>query len=69
MLQAEYLCRLAEAHSLKKIAKVISAAGPEVNSTGIGLFYQNFSQIQNMNYVMVIRIEDDCKDLDPCWTK
>jgi len=32
---------------------VISAAGPEVNATEIGLFYQNFSQIQNMDYVIL----------------
>jgi 6-phosphofructokinase 2 len=32
---------------------VISAAGPEVNATEIGLFYQKFNQIQDMDYVVL----------------
>lgn len=28
----------------------IGAAGPEVNAIEIGMFYNNFSQIQNMEY-------------------
>ena len=32
---------------------VISAAGPEVNATEIGLFYQNFNQIQDMDYLIL----------------
>ena len=32
---------------------VISATGPEVNATEIGLFYQNFNQIQNMDYLIL----------------
>jgi 6-phosphofructokinase 2 len=32
---------------------VIGAAGPEVNATEIGLFYHNFSQIQNMEYLIL----------------
>jgi 6-phosphofructokinase 2 len=30
---------------------VISASGPEVNATEIGLFYQKINQIQNMDYL------------------
>jgi 6-phosphofructokinase 2 len=32
---------------------VIGAAGPEVNATEIGLFYHNFNQIQNMEYLIL----------------
>lgn len=32
---------------------VIGAAGPEVNATEIGMFYQNFNQIQNMEYLIL----------------
>ncbi len=32
---------------------VISAAGPEVNATEIGLFYQNVNQIQDMDYLIL----------------
>ena len=32
---------------------VIGAAGPEVNATEIGLFYQNFNQVQNMEYLIL----------------
>lgn len=32
---------------------VIGAAGPGVNATEIGLFYQNFNQIQNMEYLIL----------------
>ena len=32
---------------------IIGAAGPEVNATEIGLFYQNFNQIQNMEYLIL----------------
>jgi len=31
----------------------ISAAGPEIKATEIGLFYQNFKQIQNMDYLIL----------------
>ena len=31
----------------------ISAAGPEINATEIGLFYQNFNQIRNMDYLIL----------------
>ena len=32
---------------------VIGAAGPEVNATEIGLFYHNFNEIQNMEYLIL----------------
>ena len=32
---------------------VIGAASPEVNATEIGIFYQNFNQIQNMEYLIL----------------
>lgn len=32
---------------------VIGAVGPGVNATEIGLFYQNFNQIQNMEYLIL----------------
>ena len=32
---------------------VISAAGPKVDATEIGLFYQNFNKIQDMDYVIL----------------
>lgn len=31
----------------------ISAAGPEINATEIGLFYQNVNQIRNMDYLIL----------------
>ena len=42
---------------LRELAKnrqyAISASGPEINATEIGLFYQNVNQIRNMDYLIL----------------
>jgi len=47
---------------------VISATGPEVNATEIGLFFQNVNQIRNMDYLILRRKPPSRRHTESLWS-